>query len=189
VTLAFCPQCGTKRLGTARHCANCGADYWKLASGAVTGLSPSAMPVTAPGPTPSAEPNQTDGVTPNLLLIAGLAWIGSAAAIGYLAFLQLQYASTQLPGAEDVGTVALWNGVTAAVTLYFGAKIIIAPTRRLMTNSTIWAVLTVAYGVYQVSQGVTADVYILALVLAGVAGVLSFGIPGQMPKPVPTHPA
>ena len=114
-------------------------------------------------------------------VIAGLAWIGSAAAIGYLALLQVQYTNLGLPGSDDLAGLALRNGASAVITLYFGTKLIVDPTRRLLTNSTVWAALTVGWGIYQVSQGVTAEVYLLALVLAGVAGILSFVAQGSMP--------
>lgn len=181
----FCPTCGVQRMPSARHCANCGLDYWKLAE---TGIAPEAPKSAGEGSgvlppdtvIPLVAPEATQSETVGLL--AGLSWIGSAVAMGYLAFLQLQYSSLGLVGSRDAGTLAIWNGVAAAITAFFGARLILGATRRFLANSIGWAVLNVAWGVYQISQGVSAGAFLIATLLAGIAGVLSFVAWQQKPE-------
>lgn len=192
--LQYCPRCGTERLSGARHCAGCGLDYWAVAqTGSVETESsrpflPADPPPTAPPPTTSSTA-QTEGVGPSTIaLVAGLTWIGSAAAIGYLAFLQLQYSSLGYADSAGAGSLALWNGVSAAVTVFFGARLFLGASRRFLLNSVGWAVLNVAWGGYQISRGVTADVFVLATLLGAVAGVLSFSawVASRPPRPDPS---
>ena len=108
-------------------------------------------------------------------LLAGAAWIASAAFMGYLALLQLGYANVS----PELGSLALWNGLTAAITLYFGARLLVRPAG-VLTGSVIWGVLTVAWNGYQIAQGATHEAYLGATVTAGMATVLSFVARSQM---------
>jgi hypothetical protein len=97
-----------------------------------------------------------------------------AALTGYLAFLQLQFSSlTDSRLAEEARNLAVGNGVSAAITVFFAAKLLLGPDRRFLFNSAAWGALSVAWGAYQISQGVTAEVFIAATVAAGLAGMLS----------------
>ena len=102
--------------------------------------------------------------------------------MGHLAFLQLEYGGLGLADADDARGLALWNGITAAITAYFGAMAIVAPSRGRMAGAVLWAVLNVAWGGYQVSQGLTHEVFILALVAFSLAGVLAFAAWSQLPQ-------
>ena len=160
-TPRFCPSCGTPRSGTLRFCAGCGADLDE-------------------GPTPAATPALADRAGSNVARYAGIAWILSAALIGYLALIQLGYVGSIF----DTGQfqeLAIWNGLTALITLYFAARLLMSPTTKILFNSIAWAALTVVWGAYQISQGVTHDAYIGAIVAAAVAGVLSFVARQAMP--------
>ena len=169
---ATCIRCGAARQGTERFCPRCGLDYWSVGPGGEV----------ATPPIDTKKPNETIG------LIAGLAWIGSALAIGYLAFLQLQYAGLGLPDSDDAMGLATWNGVSAAITVFFGARLILGVDRRFLVSAIGWAVVTVAWGMLQISQGFTHEVFLIATVLAGVAGVLSFADWRQRENPQPAGP-
>ncbi|HEX2765653.1 MAG TPA: hypothetical protein VHR55_03320 [Candidatus Limnocylindria bacterium] len=127
-------------------------------------------------PTPSGAAGGTDRAAPNqtVPVLAGIAWLIGAATIGYLAFLQLQYSGLGFMDSSDAFGLAIWNGVTALITAYFGAMAIVAPSAGRMAGAVVWAVLNVAWGGYQVSQGLTHEAFILALVAMGLAGVLAF---------------
>ena len=64
--------------------------------------------------------------------------------------------------------------MTALITLFFGARLIMSPTRRLLDWSAAWAVLSVSGGVLQIAGGTISDVFALATITAAVAGVLSW---------------
>lgn len=191
---SFCPNCGTKRIGALRYCRSCGFDF---ETGEVL-TRPEAAPGAAPGHAqsfseryrgttggqPAEPPAQPTLAAPTALgrqaantlaLLAGTAWIASAAFMGYLALLQLGYANLM----PELGSLALWNGVTAAITLYFAARMLVRPAG-VLTGSVIWGVLTVAWNGYQIAQGATHEAYLGATVTAGVAAVLSFVARGQM---------
>lgn len=171
---SICSRCGAPRQGQERFCPRCGLDYWSI--GPTGEMAPAATPVVT-------KPNDTIG------LLAGLAWIGSALGIGYLAFLQLQYAGTGFADADDVMLLAGWNGVSAAITLFFGAKLILGVDRRFLVSSIGWAVLTVGFGVYQISQGFTHEAFLFATLMAGTAGILSFVDWAQRPRTQPAAAA
>ncbi len=124
-------------------------------------------PATPPTSEAAADRSST------ISLIAGLAWIGAALCYGYLAFLQLTYAPLLGGQADHLRELAVGNGIGAAITLFFGARLILGTTRGTLTGSAIWGGLGVAYGVWQISQGVTHEVFLLGTLLAGAAGVLS----------------
>jgi hypothetical protein len=91
--------------------------------------------------------------------------------MGYLAFEQWSLASL-LGG--DLASTALFNGVAAAITAYFGARCLQRPRRGSLTNASWWAGLNVLWGVYQIANGVTYGLFFLVLVGTAVAGILSF---------------
>jgi hypothetical protein len=168
----FCSRCGAARHGGDRFCSKCGLDFWQAAAGRE---QPEAVPQGPPTGTAAAALAHADARSNTTLpLIAGLAWLVAAALTGYLAFLQLQFSgdsNTRL--AEEARNLAIGNGVSAAITVFFGAKLLIGADRRFLFNSAAWGALSVAWGAYQISQGVTADVFIAATVAAGVAGIVS----------------
>jgi len=183
---AFCPHCGAKRPEWARFCASCGQAYDNAPAAAqepssvLPPLAPPAAsgwaqtPITPP-PVPAA-PGQATQVT----TLAGLAWIVCAALTGYLAFIQLGYAGTVLDDGS-LQSAALWNGVTAALTLFFGAKLLTKPDRGFLGTSTAWAVLVVLWNGYNIMNGATHEAYIGATVAALAAGVLSWSARSGMP--------
>jgi hypothetical protein len=168
----FCSRCGAARPTADRFCSKCGLDFWQAAAGQVQpaptdgGIAPAASP-----PIASAPSQQANNI---LRLIAGLAWLLAAALTGYLAFLQLQFsAATEGRLGNEAMSLAITNGISAAITVFFGAKLLMAPSRRFLFNSAAWAALSVTWAVIQIMQGVTADVFIMATVASAVAGILS----------------
>jgi hypothetical protein len=115
-------------------------------------------------------------------LIAGLAWIGAALCFGYLAFLQLQYAPLAGLQESELRGLALWNGIAAAITLFVGARLILGGTASDLLGSAVWGALNVVYGAWQISQGVTHEVFMLGTLLSGTAGILSFVAWQRSPK-------
>jgi hypothetical protein len=165
-----------------RYCSRCRFDFEtvRLAQPrAVTSLTTPSIPAyiaspTTEPPATAAEPNQL------LPVFAGIAWLIGAAAIGYLAFLQLEYSGFGLADADEALALALWNGATAAITAYFGAMAILAPTRRRMGGAVLWGIINVAFGAYQVSQGVSHPAFIAALVAFGMGGILALAAWSQL---------
>jgi hypothetical protein len=125
-------------------------------------------------PVPASQPNQL------LPVFAGIAWLLGAAAIGYLAFLQLEYSSLGLADADEARALALWNGASAAIAAYFGAMAILSPTRRRMGAAVVWGAINVAWGAYQVSEGVTHPAFTGSLVAFGLGTVLAFAAWSQL---------
>lgn len=108
--------------------------------------------------------------------LGGIGWIVSALLIGYLALLQLGYSGFAAQvgvSASDLQSLALWNGITAAVTVYFAVRLLMNPDRGILLTSAGWAALSVVWGVYQVANGATNDAFLGSVVAAGAAGVLS----------------
>lgn len=151
-----------------RYCAKCGLDFWKEATGS------NQLPPEAQAAPPAIVANAASQRTEVVPILVGIAWLIGAAAIAYLAFLQLQYSSFGFADSSEALGLALWNGLSAAITAYFGAMAMISPSAGRMRGGVIWAVINVAYGAYQVSQGLTHEVFLLALVAFGIAGVLAF---------------
>jgi len=132
----------------------------------------------APSPRPPQQPVQ------HLAIITGISWLAGAAAISYLAFLQLQYSSVSRRAmADEVRALALWNGFSAAITVYFGAMLLMKPSRSRAIMGSIWGGASVIYGAYQVSDGVRHPAFLFALVCFGLAGVLSLVLWLQVPRP------
>jgi hypothetical protein len=169
---AFCSQCGKQRMVGARFCPSCGAAY----NGSAAPTPPVAAPTVAPTNTVAA--------------IAGVAWLVAAALAGYLAYQQWTYArlvsGTGLdPGGNVASTLsqdAAFNAVSAVVTLYFGAKLIVGPTRKHLGWSMAWAALDVILGVVQIGQGATSDIFAFSMIAAGTAGILSFAAYSASPE-------
>ena len=164
---AFCPQCGHERLGALGFCANCGFDFARIQTAPPSARNDPVEPAREPVAAASSSTNQ-------LPLIAGVAWLIGAAAIAYLALLQLQYSSLGFADSTDAGSLALFNGVAAAITVYVGARAIMSPTRQRLLGGAIWGVANVGWGAYQVSQGVTHEAFIVALIAFGIAAIVSF---------------
>lgn len=174
----YCPQCGHQRVANLRYCGQCRFDFTSVrftAPGTVTSLTRASNDPGSSPPTPtSALPTAPEASRQVVPIIAGVAWLIGAAAIGYLAFLQLQYSGMGFADSDEARGLALWNGLTAAITAYFGAMAIVAPSRSRMGGAVIWAVINVLWGGYQVAQGLTHEAFILALVAFAIAGVLAF---------------
>ena len=169
---SFCPNCGHKRLGNFRFCTGCKFDFdmGTMAPTPAAYVAPSPAVTPAP-PAPTVVPSNT------LALLAGLAWLGTAAVTAYLAFLQLDYGNTlRAAGLDDQGLsgLALWNGMSAILTAVFGAKCLRNPTRGFLGFSIFWGVVSVGWGTYQVINGATHWAFIAGLIGAGLAGILSF---------------
>lgn len=149
---AFCAQCGAGRPAGAEFCPRCGRPY----------ASTDGRPVTSP--------------SNNVATAAAIAWLISAALTGYLAYQQWTvYQALELAGMDpgEWGATAAWNAFSCLVTLYFGARILLSPSRSLLTWSVVWAAITVVGGVAQFGSGV-GDIFALAVISAGIAGVLSY---------------
>jgi hypothetical protein len=69
---------------------------------------------------------------------------------------------------------AAWNAIAAAITLFFGARMLTTPTRKQMTNSIMWSALSTVAGAIQVAGGTTYEPYVLSVIAAATAGVLSY---------------
>ena len=177
----FCPQCGTARTGAFRFCRSCQFDFDGIPP---VGSVPVADPVTL-SPTPTvAVPSSNPAA-----MAAGVAWILTAAVTAYLALLQWSYAGTPVDdGSYQLS--ALWNGVAAALTAYFGARCLTNPPRGFLGTSTAWGALSVAWGAYQIANGATHELILLGVLGAGVAGILSLAArpaaPAQKPPPKTT---
>ncbi len=120
-------------------------------------------------------------------MAAGVAWILTAAVTAYLALLQWSYVGTMF----DDGTYqlnALWNGIAAVLTAYFGARCLMNPPRGLLGTSTAWGVLSVAWGAYQIANGATHELFLLSVLGAGVAGILSLAARSAVPSPTVVGP-
>jgi hypothetical protein len=173
----FCPNCGTARQGAFRFCRSCGLDFDAVPEAPPKLAWAVAAPTTA---TPEAQSYDNPAAT-----FAGIAWIICAALTGYLALLQFGTARnlTSLgldPG--DLQTFALWNGVAAAVTVYFGVRLLQRPRRGFVNTSTAWGVLSVGGGIVQIASGATNDIFLGSIVAAGVAGVLSLAARAAAPE-------
>ena len=159
---AYCSSCGAARPPGAQFCPSCGRAY----DGAGT---------------PAAAESSTARQT---AMFGGIAWLGSAAMIAYLGLLQLGYVGSVID-AGDLQATAIWNLVTAALTLFFAARLLTSPTRGILGTSAAWAALTAIWGAFQIANGVTHWAYIGATVAALAAGILSLVARSSMPAPPP----
>lgn len=153
-----------KRLGNYRFCTSCKFDYDAMAGGQVPLTTPPIAPAPPTTPASSASP---------AALLAGVSWIACAALTGYLGFLQLSFAGSVVDDGS-LTEAAIWNGVAAALTLYFGAKLLTSPSRGFLGTSVAWAAIVLAWNTYSLANGVSHWAYIGATVAALAAGVLSF---------------
>lgn len=130
------------------------------------------------GAAPDAVVPVVAGTSDNLsATLAGVAWLAAAAILAYLAFEQWSLGSNLVAaGLADQGlrATAAWNGLSALLTAYFGARCLRQPNRSFLTTSVGWAILNVALGIYQVVNGVGETLFVLTIVASGLAGVLSF---------------
>jgi hypothetical protein len=85
-------------------------------------------------------------------------------------------------------TYAGWNVISAALTGYFGARLLTGATRRMLDASAAWAVLSVVVGVVQIGNGATNDIFVLSILAAGAAGILSFVARNAISQAVPPPP-
>lgn len=175
-SVSFCPRCGTARAIGARFCGSCGQDLDAATLGPATTLSPAPATLPTSAPTTNVEP------------IAGVAWIVSAAMIGYLGLLQLGYVGTILD-TGDLQANAIWNLISAAITVYFGARLLTKATRGNLRSSIIWAVINVLWNGFQITQGATHWAFVGATVGALTAGVLSLVALQSRPAAVAPSPA
>jgi hypothetical protein len=163
----FCSACGSPRADGARFCPSCG------------------RPFDSVGPTVQAAGNAAVGLAPPAFVVrstsstaqyAGVAWLITAAITGYLAFEQWTLATALGVAASgrELMAVAALNGVSALITAYFGARCLQGPRKGQLGNAAVWGLLSVSFGVYQVAQGASYGVFLLSIVAAGVAGILSF---------------
>ncbi len=177
----FCPRCGTARVGQFRYCRACQFDFDALPPSSVAPIAQSFSERYRSAPVPPQAPATTQAAGSNTVAqAAGIAWLLTAAATGYLALLQFGVVGTLF----DDGTYqayAFWNGIAAALTAYFGARCLTNPPRGFLGTSTAWGALSVLSGVYQIANGATNDLFLLATLGAGVAGVLSFAARSAAP--------
>jgi hypothetical protein len=170
-TLArFCPKCGTPRVGAFRYCQGCRYDFDE----APVSAPPSAVPAAAPILSAPAAPASADNLPATL---AGVAWLGCAGILAFLAYAQWSLGSTLTSvGLSDEGlpAIAAWNGLSGLLTAYFGARCLRRPDKGFLMTSVGWAVLNVVWGTYQVINGVGESLFVLTIVASGLAGVLSF---------------
>lgn len=173
----FCPNCGSPRLPGARFCGSCGQAF---DAAAVSPATTTGSPQRAPAPNP--EPASASGPP---AVLAGVAWLITAALSGYLAYqqwtLSQQLASLGI-GDEGLGAYAAWNAVAGAITLFFGARLLTSPSRRLLDASAAWAVLSVLGGLAQMASGTGNDVFAWGTIAAAAAGVLSFVARQAIPR-------
>lgn len=167
----FCIGCGMARPEGAAFCPSCGRSFGGVS--AATGATAPAVPPTLDSTAPSRS---------STAQMAGIAWLITAALTGYLAFEQWSIASVLGRPAGDLSGIAFVNGVAALATAYFGARCLQKPSRGQLTNAAAWGALSVLSGVYQASQGASYGVFLLSIVGAGIAGVLSYVARAEVPR-------
>lgn len=184
----YCPQCGAQRIGSFRFCRQCGLDFDSKDVAAPVTFRPSPQPIaSSPSIAQPVDPNApatSAKSTSTVAMLGGIAWLAGAAAIGYLAVLQLGYVGSVLDDGSLQGT-AIWNGVSAALTLYFGARLLTGPSRGILGTSAAWGALTVIWQVFNISRGATHETYLVATVAAGMAAILSLAARNETP-PAPS---
>ena len=176
----FCPRCGAARTGSFRSCRTCRFEFDDVSPAGLTPPSPvqsfSARYAAQPA-LPSAQPKSA-GPPPRrqAATAAGIAWIIAAALIGFVALQQLA-AANSLDVLNRVSADAVEGGrlaeAVAALTVYFGARLLGNPPRSFLQTSFFWAVLIVGWAAYQVSAGIRSEIFTAATIVAGVAGMLS----------------
>ncbi|HVA86554.1 MAG TPA: hypothetical protein VNF73_09595 [Candidatus Saccharimonadales bacterium] len=165
-------------MGAFRFCRRCGLDFEQPLAEQAPPVQSVQDGVPAPGwvapkPAPAAAPAPSFPTA----AAAGIAWIAAAVLIGYLALVQLGAAGQlgQLGfGSGDLQTTAIFNGISAAITLFFGARLLTRATRGFLGWSAFWAAISVGWGAYQVANGATHWAFIGSIVASGAAGILSF---------------
>jgi hypothetical protein len=183
IEAAFCPQCGTPRVGGFQFCGACGLAFGTL------GQNPSAVSAGGGWTVPASTTGTPGGFQWKKETIAGIAWVVGALLIGYLAIEQLSAAGTiarlqafdQSLGVTYTGSSqsdlqfsALWNGVVAVLTAFAAFRLLRDPSDRDLKVSVTWAVINVVGGIYEVANGVSAAAFLAATVVMAGAGVASF---------------
>lgn len=196
IQAAYCPRCGTPRVGGFKFCAACGLAFDAL------GQSPSAGPVGGGWTVRASAPGTVGGTGLKKETLAGAAWVLGALLIGYLAIEQLSAAGTitslqaldQSVGAtysgvspSDLQVEALWNGVVAVLTAFFAFRLLRVPSDRDLRISVTWAAINVVIGVIEVANGVSAAAFLAATVVMGAAGVASYAALQERSSP-PDNP-
>ena len=181
----FCPHCGAPRVEWAKFCGKCGNAYEgpPRNEAPTTPASRPAMTHIAALAVAPVEPERSNDNP--AASFAGIAWIICAALTGYLALLQYGTAQNlQSIGlnAGNLQTYAIWNGVSAVLTIYFGVRLLQRPSRGFLDASTVWGVLSVLVGVLQIGSGATNDIFLGSIAAAGVAGVLSYAARSSAPE-------
>jgi hypothetical protein len=143
-----------------------------------------SAPIAEPSKPPSAPGVQSQSPI-NPALLGGLAWLLCAAAIGYLGLLQLGYVGTVVDEGS-LQAIALWNFLSAGLTLYFGARLITRPTKGILGTSALFALVTVLWQAYNISLGATHETYLISTVAAGMAGILSVAARRELGSSTPT---
>lgn len=180
----LCPQCGTARIGSFRFCRSCQFDFDALptitpapaAPALAPAAGPAAAPVVAPKPDAAAAPapNTMADPKPNTAAaLAAVAWLGTAAATGLLAFHQWDASQSLGQSSQGLAANAIGHGLAALLTAYFGARCLRDPSRDFLTASMVWGALNVVLGVYQIANGATDWLFYGVVVASGLAGVLS----------------
>jgi len=182
IEAAFCPRCGTPRVGGFQFCGACGLAFDTL------GQNPA---VSAGGgwPEPASTAGRPRGVEWSKETIAGAAWVVGALLIGYLAIEQLSAAATvarlqafdQSLGVaytgvsqSDLQLLALWNAAVAVLTGFAAFLLLRDPSDRDLRVSVTWALINVVGGVFEVANGVSAAAFLAATVVMAAAGIASF---------------
>jgi hypothetical protein len=188
-------------VGRFRYCQSCGLDFDELAVARPPAEPPTADPAQAEpmqraalraqeamqAPIAATEAQLANASPGSAATLGGLAWLLSALLAGYLAYQQWTFGRL-VGGANQYETAAAWNVISAIVTLVFATRLLMRPTRGTLGSSVVWAALSVAWGVYQIANGVTGDVFVLSILAAAAAGVLSF-VARQGVAANPTSPA
>jgi hypothetical protein len=178
--VAFCPRCGTPRVGGFAFCGACGLAFESVGAGATATVAPETGWLdTVREPTRGVR-NET---------IAGAAWFVSAVLIGLLAIEQLsavgavvrlqaldQQLGVTYTGASqsDLQTSAVWNGVVACLTAFAAFRLFRDPTDFVLKLSISWAVVNVIGGIVEVANGVSTVAFLAATVVMAAAGIASF---------------
>jgi len=178
--VAFCPRCGTPRVGGFAFCGACGLAFESVGAGATAIGAPETGWLDTVREPARGVRNET---------IAGGAWFVSAVLIGLLAIEQLsavgavarlqaldQQLGVAYTGASqsDLQVSAVWNGVVACLTAFAAFRLFRDPTEFVLKLSISWAVLNVIGGIVEVANGVSAVAFLAATVVMAAAGVASF---------------
>jgi len=186
------------RVGAFRFCRSCQFDFEgppdnQQRQPALPSMPVPPAPASQPPPQPPAAGGGINDASRTLRLIGGIAWLACAALIAYLGLVQLGYVGTIVDNGSLQAT-GMWNLVAAAITMFFGARLLTNADRGFLGTSAAWAALTVLWQGYQIANGATNEAYVAATVAALVAGVVSYAARSEAPTqgaptPGPAWPA